>query len=203
MQSLLFVSLAALAVSCNTPRADSTHQGNTSAENRTATGSASGTAASGATVPAVEHVDAAEGADMAPNFTWHGADGAEHSLKELRGKVVMVNFWATWCPPCRRELPDVVKIRQDLSSKGFEVLGVAVFERPPEGTDVGEYLAQFTAQNGLTYPMVSGNEELVNAYGDISAIPTTFIIDRKGKIIQKFIGGQSYDAFRQAIEPAL
>lgn len=196
----IVASIATLTVSCNTPRADSATRESSLAAGTTAT-TAQAPGANGPLIAPVEKVEAAEGSEMAPNFTWHDAGGKEHSLKEYRGKVVMINFWATWCPPCRQELPDIVKVRQEMASKGFEVIGISVSEPKAKDADFNQFLGNFASKNGLEYPLLTANDKLITAYGDITAIPTTFIVDRSGKIVQNFVGGQTVETFRKAIQP--
>ncbi len=203
---LLAAASAAMVMvaACNTPRADSTRQngGQAAASATTETSATSGATAPAPSVAKVVSVEPAAG-EMAPNFTWQGADGKTHSLAEMKGKVVLLNFWATWCPPCRHELPDIVKIRTELADKGLVVLGVNVAEQPPAGTDVTEHVAKFAASNGLDYPLVIANDDMISSYGGIEAVPTTFIIDRNGKIVQKLVGGRDLATFRSAVQPFL
>lgn len=143
------------------------------------------------------------GGKAAPNFTWKGADGKDHSLKDYSGKVVMLNFWGTWCPPCRAELPDIVKLRKDLEKDGFEVIGLGLGEQPRGGKSPAERVAEFAKTNGLNYPLLLANEQLAEAYGGIDAVPTTFIVNGKGEIVEKLRGMQSYDQFSAAVKKAM
>jgi cytochrome c biogenesis protein CcmG/thiol:disulfide interchange protein DsbE len=140
---------------------------------------------------------------VAPNFTWKGADGVQHSLAEYRGKTVLLNFWATWCPPCRRELPDLVRIHKSVDQSKVAIIGISLDQEAPQGMQVSDYVAQFAQRNELSYAMVIGNGELVNAYGGIQAIPTTFVINSDGKIADQMIGGRSEDVFRKSLEAAM
>ncbi|HVZ41749.1 MAG TPA: TlpA disulfide reductase family protein [Candidatus Kapabacteria bacterium] len=139
----------------------------------------------------------------APDFSWKDAAGTEHSLHDYRGKVVMINFWGTWCGPCRGELPDIVKIRQEMQDKGFEVIGLNVNEQPRADMTAPQYVAAFAQQNGLYYPLVLASDELVEAYGGIEAVPTMFIVNGKGNVVKKLVGRQSDQAFRDAINAAM
>lgn len=161
------------------------------------------TTISGTRLPQGMSVDYSAGAHEAPAFSWKNGLGESASLADYRGKVVMLNFWGTWCPPCRRELPDIVRLRDNLAPKGFEVIGVSIGERIPAGTTVEQHLAQFAGTNDLRYPLLVGNEEMVGYYGGISAVPTTFIINKEGKIVNMLVGGMTEDKFRQAVEAVL
>lgn len=161
----------------------------------------------------ISGVDKSDDKKIAPNIKWTSSDGTSKSLNDYKGKVVMLNFWATWCPPCRAELPDIVKLRNELGPKGFEVIGVSVSERLQPGTTIIQLLSKFMNSNKMSYPMLYLGmdsepqmkiaQEVTSAYGGISGIPSTFIIDKKGIITSNFVGGQSEATFRKAIEAAL
>jgi peroxiredoxin len=139
----------------------------------------------------------------APNFKWRGADGVEHSLAEFKGKTVLLNFWATWCPPCRRELPDLVNIHTTMDPGKVVVIGVSLDVEAPEGMGVADYVAEFSQKNKLTFPMVIGNGDLVKAYGGIEGIPTTFIINPQGAIAEQMVGARDEATFRKSIEASM
>lgn len=161
------------------------------------------TGVAGAPLPQGFDVDYTGGTHSAPVFTWKKGTGETASLADYRGKVVMLNFWGTWCPPCRRELPDIVRLRDDLAPKGFEVIGVAIGERPPVGVGVAQHLANFAGNNDLRYPLVVGDNKIVTHYGGIAAVPTTFIINKEGKVVNMLVGGMSEAQFRRAVEAAM
>lgn len=163
------------------------------------------TTVSGKPLPQGSVVDYSTGAHAAPVFSWKNKAGQSRSLEDYRGKVVMVNFWGTWCPPCRRELPDIVRLRDKMADKGLEVIGVAIGEenRLPAGVTVEQHLAEFAGNNDLRYPLVVGNGDIINHYGGISAVPTTFIVNREGKIVNMLVGGMSEERFQQVVEAAM
>jgi thiol-disulfide isomerase/thioredoxin len=165
--------------------------------------STEGATASGVFVAPVTSVASAATSELAPDFSWTDADGVKRSLSEYRGKVVMVNFWATWCPPCRAEMPGIVSLRNDLVDDGVEVIGVAIGERPPEGTSAEAHVAAFAASRGVTYPLVTGSDALADAYGGINAIPTSIIIDRDGRIVETIEGSRDESEFRASIARAM
>jgi thiol-disulfide isomerase/thioredoxin len=115
------------------------------------------------------------------DFTVTTLDGKTISIKDLRGKVVLVNFWATWCPPCRAEIPDLVKL-QDQYRDSLVVLGISEDEGP-----VADVKA-FAAEHAVNYPIAMTGPELQKVFKGVSALPTTFVIDREGKIQQRHIG---------------
>ncbi len=118
----------------------------------------------------------------APNFRLTGNDGKVYELSQMQGKVVLVNFWATWCPPCRAEIPDFIDVYKRYKDKGFEIVGIALDE---EGWNP---VRKFMSKAGINYPVVLGNAEVMRAYGGIQSIPTSFLIDKKGNIAAKRIG---------------
>jgi len=121
----------------------------------------------------------------APDFSLVDMQGKPISLKSYRGKVVVLNFWATWCPPCRKEVPDLVVIQKEYQAKGVEIIGIAM-ER--EGKLA---LTPFVERQGINYRVALDDGRVSNLYDGIDAIPTTFFIDKKGLIRQKVEGGLS------------
>ncbi len=118
----------------------------------------------------------------ASDFDLKTSDGTPVQLSKLKGKVVLLNFWATWCGPCRREIPDFLEVYNEYREKGFEIVGVSLDE---EGWSV---INPFVKQYKITYPIVVGDGKLVRAYGGFEFIPTTFLIDKKGTIVHTFTG---------------
>ncbi len=119
-------------------------------------------------------------ASAAENFTLTDADGKSHSLAGYRGKWVIVNFWATWCPPCLEEIPDLVAIKE--SRKDLEVIGIAM-----EFQDARQ-VVQFADGMFVNYPIVLGNRKISESIGRVDGLPTTFIYDPQGKLAQRHVG---------------
>ncbi|MEP7147115.1 MAG: TlpA disulfide reductase family protein [bacterium] len=142
----------------------------------------------------VEKVEKLSGKKSAPNFTW-SENGKEMSLKDLKGNVVVVNLWATWCGPCIKEMPDLSKLSDELKDKNFKMLGLNVFQQ-----DGSKKVGDFLKTNPVSYTILDGNQELVDAFSEanganIEAVPTTFVIDKDGKIVETIIGGRDKDSF--------
>ena len=124
----------------------------------------------------------------APDFTLEDIDARKYSLKDYRGKVIMLNFWATWCPPCRRELPSMERLHQKFKNRDFVVLSLNQMED-------GDQIFTFTGDLGidLTFPILFDKDSSVShAYG-VMGLPTTYIIDKKGYVRFRAIGGREFD----------
>jgi cytochrome c biogenesis protein CcmG/thiol:disulfide interchange protein DsbE len=209
-----------MLAACNTPKSDGTarHDANVpvpaaqtaeqpSGSEATPAQAAADTPAAAGGVYVADVVDvepnASPNVKSAPNFTWKSSDGQVRSLKDYKGNVVLVNFWGTWCPPCRAELPDIVKLRNELHPKGFEVIGLGVGEQARNGKTPAEWVADFAQEHGLNYPLLLADERVADAYGGIEAVPTTFILNGKGEIVDKLVGMQTEEKFREAIKKAM
>lgn len=118
----------------------------------------------------------------APDFTLKNQHGEKISLSDYRGKVVILNFWATWCPPCKAEVPGFVKMYNEHKDDGLVILGVSL------DRDGWQSVAPFIRNHQVSYPVVIGNRDVVDAYGNIQSIPTTFVLDKQGKIQRKYVG---------------
>jgi peroxiredoxin len=132
------------------------------------------------------------------DFTLKDMNGQEVKLASLKGKVVLLNFWATWCGPCMVEIPSFVAIQQAYKDKGFAAIGVSVDDPP-------EKLAPFAKEFKINYPLLVGQdrEDLQEAYGGIFGIPISFIISRDGKVCRKQVGPASKDQFESWIKALL
>jgi thiol-disulfide isomerase/thioredoxin len=122
--------------------------------------------------------------EIAPDFTLLDLEGKEVRLGEFRGKVVFVNFWATWCPPCRAEMPDIESLYQEHKDKGLVVIGIDISES--EAT-----VRQFVQRGGYSWTFVLDSDGAVAASYNIRAIPTSFFIDREGVIQAVNIGAMT------------
>jgi len=111
----------------------------------------------------------------APDFTLKDGDGNPFKLSDLRGKVVVVNFWATWCGPCALEIPWFIEFEQEFKSRGLEIVGVSMDE------DGWKAIKPYVASHKMNYRVVLGDDSVGQLYGGVDSLPTTFIIDRQGR----------------------
>lgn len=143
----------------------------------------------------------------APDFTLKDLDGKNVNLSQFKGKVVLVNFWATWCDPCRVEIPWLIEMQQKYSAKGFTVLGIAMDEEGKSVVAPFVQKEQFDIDGGgkslMNYPIVIGDEQVVDKFGGLFGYPTSVLISRDGKQIKRITGLISYDEIAQAIESQL
>jgi peroxiredoxin len=135
---------------------------------------------------------------VAPQASFATLGGEKLALDSLRGKVVLVNFWATSCPGCIREMPDLAKTWQKYHSRGLETIAVAMSYDPPE------YVRQFAEKNGLPFTVALDTSGAVaQAFGNVRVTPTTFVIDKQGQIIQQYVGEPDFVQLHALINSAL
>lgn len=129
----------------------------------------------------------------APDFTLQTITGEEVSLSDYRGKIVFINFWATWCGPCRTEIPAFVELQDEYGTDNLVILGISV--------DQGDrsVVTKFAKEYNINYEILYANGEVVGKYGGIRSIPTTFIVDRDGFIRDGRVGFPGKDYFVQVI----
>src|SRR5579863_5733557 len=133
----------------------------------------------------------------APDFTLEALDGTNLRLSDLRGKAVLLNFWATWCAPCKIEMPWFIELQNQYGSQGLQVVGVAMDDSSKDD------IAKFAKQMGVNYPVLIGKEAVGEAYGGVPALPETFFIGRDGKIVDKIIGLKGKAEIEDSIKKAL
>ena len=136
-------------------------------------------------------------ATPAPDFTLESLDGKNITLSDLHGKAVLLNFWATWCTPCRIEMPWFVELQKQYGPEGLQIVGVAMDD---SGKDD---IAKFAKDMGVNYPVLLGKEAVGDAYGGVPALPESFFIGRDGKIVDKIIGLKGRADIEESIKKAL
>jgi len=132
-----------------------------------------------------------------PEVTLEGLDGREVPLSGYRGKVLLIDFWATWCDPCKESIPILSKLQDRYGERGFQVIGIAL--------DVGgnKVVAPFAAELAMNYDVLLGDERATQAFGGIPGIPTSFLVDRQGQIVRRFVGVVQRDDYEALIEKLL
>ena len=131
---------------------------------------------------------------MAPEFELKDADGKTVRLSDYKGKVVLLDFWATWCGPCKIEIPWFIDFERKYKDQGFAVIGVSMDD---EGWPVVE---PFVAELAINYRILQGSDATAQLYGGVDALPTTFLIDRDGKIAATHVGLAGKDDFEDGIK---
>ncbi len=149
---------------------------------------------------AVKDVDDNVKKDQMVDFKWD-ENGKEMKLSDYKGKVILLNFWATWCPPCRKELPDLSTLSGEFKDKEFKMIGVSV-------DDNQEVLNNFLKTNNLSYTVVFEPNELVSKYMESAGqnqnvVPQTYIIDKNGKVVEAIMGARSKSDFISIINKYL
>jgi len=134
---------------------------------------------------------------QAPDFTLTALDGSKVRLSDFRGKAVLLNFWATWCPPCKVEMPWFADLQKQYGKDGLVVLGVAMDDAGPE------VIAKFASEMGVNYPVLLGTDQVSDDYGDVQYLPTTFSINRNGTIVDKITGLLDRKNIEEAVQKAL
>jgi peroxiredoxin len=137
---------------------------------------------------------------MAPDFELKSTEGKTVRLSDYRGKAVLLNFWATWCPPCKIEMPWFVDLQKQYGAQGLQVIGVAMDDdADKESAKIGE----FAHRMNLNYIVLLGNERVGDSYGGVEGLPTTFYIGRDGKIVAAVSGLVSHSEIEDNIKKAL
>jgi cytochrome c biogenesis protein CcmG/thiol:disulfide interchange protein DsbE len=132
----------------------------------------------------------------APPFLVADIDGAPISTADWHGKVVLLNFWATWCPPCREEIPEMIALANRYKDR-LQIIGISMDDGPPEE------VRAFAKQIGINYPVVMWSREIIREYGGVPALPTSFIINPEGRVVQKHVGLYSEDVYEIEVRALL
>ena len=135
---------------------------------------------------------------LAPDFELASLEGKNVKLSDFRGKAVLLNFWATWCGPCKIEMPWFVELQKEYGPQGFQIVGVAM-----DDDASADEISKFAKQMGVNYPVLIGKESVGQSYGGVGVLPTTYFIDREGKLVAREFGLQSRSVFVDHIKEAL
>ena len=142
-------------------------------------------------------VAASMNGQAAPDFTLETLDGKTMHLSDFKGKGVLLNFWATWCQPCKIEMPWFAELQKQYGPQGLQIVGVAMDDASPKE------ISEFARDLGVNYPILVGKEEVGNAYGGVQFLPATFYIGRDGKIVDKVFGLKGRGEIEDSIKKAL
>jgi thiol-disulfide isomerase/thioredoxin len=141
--------------------------------------------------------DAPAKGSLAPDFTLKTLDGKDVQLSSMRGKAVLLNFWATWCEPCKIEMPWLVDLQKKYRGQGLEIVGVAM-------DDSGEKtIADFAKKMQVNYTVLQGSEKVAQMYGGLDGLPTSFFLGRDGKVVDTALGLVSESTIEDAIKKSL
>jgi thiol-disulfide isomerase/thioredoxin len=133
----------------------------------------------------------------APVWKLKDLDGRFVDSAQFQGKVLVIDFWATWCPPCLSEIPGYIALQEKYGQAGLVIVGISLDSEAPEE------VKQFVAQHHMNYPVVLGDESVTTPFGGVEEIPTTFIVDRQGNIRYRKVGAEETAAFEQRLLPWL
>jgi thiol-disulfide isomerase/thioredoxin len=156
-------------------------------------GGATAKAGSGAAGTATAAVKTLPKLGVAPKWELQDLNGKKVSSEEFKGKIVVVDFWATWCGPCRVEIPGYIELQKKYGKDGLVIVGVSVDQQGPS------VVKPFADKNGVNYIMVMADEAVVGAFGGVEAIPTTFLIDRNGQIRDRKVGAEETADYEKKI----
>jgi peroxiredoxin len=134
---------------------------------------------------------------VAPDFALQSINGKTVRLSDFRGKAVLLNFWATYCAPCRIEMPWFVELQDRYAAEGLQVVGVAMDDAGPDDIE------KFASELGVNYPILVGGETVGNAYGGVQFLPSTFYIGRDGKVVGKVFGLKTKNEIEENIKKTL
>ena len=135
--------------------------------------------------------------NLAPDFELQTLDGKSMKLSDFRGKAVLLNFWATYCGPCKVEIPWFVQLQKEYGPQGFQIVGVAMDDASTD--EIGK----FAREMSINYPVLLGKESVGQSYGGVGALPVSFFVDRGGKLIAREFGLQSRSVFVDHIKKAM
>lgn len=130
-----------------------------------------------------------------PNFSFSSVtDKNTVDIRDYRGKVVLINFWATWCGPCVKEIPSLIELQNEFGPQGFSVIGISVDQGSTSG------VRKAVTKLGVNYPIVIGNSKVSRQFGGVFGVPTSFLVDRSGNVMKKYPGFTDHKIFIKDIK---
>jgi len=133
----------------------------------------------------------------APEFTLPDLEGNQIELSSMKGKVLILDFWATWCPPCKEEVPHLIALQSKYRDQGLQIVGLSLVQGG------ASLVKPFADEHDVNYTMLIANDETAKSYGGVSMNPTTFVVNRSGVVVKRFLGYTTPEAFEEAILPLL
>jgi thiol-disulfide isomerase/thioredoxin len=186
-----FTAIALLVISCGGEKKENAQSGTTTDQTQANTPVPNTTAQ-----PAMSAASATPDPSAVQFAALDVFGNRRQSTEWVTRQPVIINFWGTWCPPCRREIPDLVRIYDEYKPKGIEIVSLAVNDNPNS-------VKTYTANAGMKWVMLMGTDDIYERYGGIRGVPTTIFVDRNGKEIQRFVGARTYEVFKQAADKIL
>lgn len=142
--------------------------------------------------PGIIQISVTDRNGLAPNLALTDLNGTVLDTSSLKGKIVVVNFWAAWCTPCTHEVPQFISLQRKYESQGVQVIGISIDDSESE-------LRDFYHKFGMNYPVIAGSQQIAQAYGGILGLPTTLIIDRDGTIQKKINGATDFASLEKEV----
>ena len=152
--------------------------------------------------PATSTANPQRSYQAAPDFELEDVAGGTLALSSMKGKVILLDFWATWCGPCKRGIPHLNDLYAEYKGDGFEIVGISV-DQGGRGVSGVDRVRSFTRQTRIDYPLAMATAKTVSDYGGIRSIPTAFLVDRDGKIRRKYVGLQPKQVFEKDVKELL
>lgn len=131
--------------------------------------------------------------DIMPEFALDAINGGTFDSSAQEGRVLIFNFWATWCAPCRVEIPDLIELQEEFGGDQFEIVGISI------DMDGDTVVKEFVDEMNINYPILIDDGEIANAFGGVFALPTTFVVDKQGKITHRTIGLFPVDSIKEEL----
>lgn len=132
-----------------------------------------------------------------PAWRLKNTAGQEIRSTDSTGEIKIIAFWATWCPPCRAEIPGFIQLQKDYKDRGLQIIGISMDD------DSAANIASFAAKSGINYPVLLGSPDVIKAFGGVEVLPTTFLVDRDGRVAKRHLGYVAPEVLRNEVQELL